>query len=95
MEARIEAMARWAKSQNALDPVSYLENLLWTKIPEIMEAGKIIEVTEGGRTVRFAFTHNEEPGEVIVRAIRFLESELLTGRGAWKVHACDFSGIDL
>jgi len=95
MEARIEALARWAKKQNALDPVGYLEDLLFSKINEIIEAGKIIEVEEGGRTVKFGFTYDEEPGEVIVRAIRFLEREIETGRGVWKVHSCDFSHIDL
>lgn len=95
MELRIEALARYAKRQQSTDPVGYLEDLLFTKITEITEAGAISETAEGGRSVRFAFAHNERPGELIMAAIRYCEREIATGSPPAKVHQADFSSIEL
>ncbi len=95
MELRIEALARYAKRQQATDPVGYLEDLLFSKINEIMEAGAIAETAEGGRTVRFIFASNERPGDLIMAAIRYCEREIATGHPPSKVHQADFTGIEL
>ncbi len=95
MELRIQALARYAKRQRATDPIGYLEDLLWNKIPEIIEAGRISETSEGGRTVRFSFANNEQPGDLIMATINNLEREIVTGYPPSKVHQADFSSIEL
>ncbi len=95
MELRIQALVRYAKRQQSTDPVGYLDDLLWTKIPEIIEAGAIAETAEGGRTVRFIFASNERPGDLIMAAINNLEREIATGHPPSKVHQADFSSIEL
>lgn len=95
MELRIEALARYAKRQDPKDPIIFLEDLLCNAIEEITAAGKVKRVSEGGRLTEFTFYRGEHPGELIMAAIRYLETIKETGRAPQKVHIADFSQIQL
>ena len=94
MQLRVEALVRFAQKTQA-DPIDYLEGLLFDQIDEIAEAGRVIESSIGGKTVRFRFGNNEAPGDVIMAAIKWMEALNATGATPSTIHNADFTSIDL